>query len=325
MTVPRVHSHALGREVSALGFGCASLGSRVAPAEGVAALARAWDRGVTWFDVAPSYGDGEAERLLGHFLRDRRSEAQIVTKVGLAASNPGLMQRMARPALRTALRLAPGLRPLIRKRRPAASKVPLTPERIRQSIDASLMRLGTEYVDVLALHAVSPDQVGDPAVIEMLAEVVRSGKARAIGIASSVEAAVTGVAASPIYKVAQFENNIVSRGGEAFAANGIGRQIDVVTHSVYGTGDNIRKVSLAISESEDVRRAAKAAGYGGSALEMARAIMADFSFKANSDGVVIVSMFKADNLDANVSRRDRMARRPEDAALYGKITDICRR
>ena len=45
---------------SRLGFGCASLGSRVAAADGLNALAAAFDAGVNWFDVAPAYGAGEA-------------------------------------------------------------------------------------------------------------------------------------------------------------------------------------------------------------------------------------------------------------------------
>ena len=48
----------LDRDVSAIGFGCASLGSRISAADGRRAIARALDLGLTWFDVAPPYGDG---------------------------------------------------------------------------------------------------------------------------------------------------------------------------------------------------------------------------------------------------------------------------
>jgi len=81
--------NALGRAASSpapsrLGFGCASLGSRVAAADGLNALAAAFDAGVNWFDVAPAYGAGEAETLLGRFLRGRRDRTFVVTKVGMA-------------------------------------------------------------------------------------------------------------------------------------------------------------------------------------------------------------------------------------------------
>ena len=55
----------------AIGMGCASLGSRVGRREGLRALARAYDAGITWFDVAPSYGDAEAETILGEFVQGR--------------------------------------------------------------------------------------------------------------------------------------------------------------------------------------------------------------------------------------------------------------
>ena len=68
---------------SAIGMGCASLGSRVGRREGLKALARAYDAGITWFDVAPSYGDAEAETILGEFVQGRRDKIRICTKVGI--------------------------------------------------------------------------------------------------------------------------------------------------------------------------------------------------------------------------------------------------
>jgi aryl-alcohol dehydrogenase-like predicted oxidoreductase len=58
---------ALDHSVSSLGFGCASLGSRVSPVQSRAALEQAFDAGVTWYDVASSYGDGHAETIPGEF------------------------------------------------------------------------------------------------------------------------------------------------------------------------------------------------------------------------------------------------------------------
>ena len=74
----------LDLETSVLGFGCASLGSRVSPRAGLAALHRAFDAGVTWFDLAPAYGAGEAETIFADFLAQRRDRVQVLTKVGLA-------------------------------------------------------------------------------------------------------------------------------------------------------------------------------------------------------------------------------------------------
>ena len=87
----------LGREVSALGFGCASLGSRVSEAQGLRALGLAFERGVTWYDVAPPYGDGEAEGILGKFLAGRRDRVAICTKFGIPRPVVSSAMRLIRP------------------------------------------------------------------------------------------------------------------------------------------------------------------------------------------------------------------------------------
>src|SRR5689334_14528424 len=68
---------------SIVGMGCASLGSRVGRHDGLKALNRALEVGITWFDVAPSYGDAEAENIIGKFAQGKRSKIQICTKVGI--------------------------------------------------------------------------------------------------------------------------------------------------------------------------------------------------------------------------------------------------
>src|SRR5689334_8356983 len=104
--------------VSALGFGCASLGSRVSHKAGVAAVERALEAGISWFDVAPSYGDGEAEIILGKALRG--ANVAILTKVGLQASAPSGVKRLIRGFVRPIVALAPGLRAMIKPMRSGA-------------------------------------------------------------------------------------------------------------------------------------------------------------------------------------------------------------
>ena len=88
---------------SCLGFGCASLGSRIGAPAGLRALAEAHERGVNWFDVAPAYGAGEAEAILAQFVKGRRDKLLLTTKVGIAT-----------PARLGAIRLVYALgRPLI--------------------------------------------------------------------------------------------------------------------------------------------------------------------------------------------------------------------
>ena len=65
-----------------LGFGTAGI-SIAAPREAHRLLETAWDCGIRYFDTAPLYAYGEAEKLLGQLLRGRQDQATICTKVGL--------------------------------------------------------------------------------------------------------------------------------------------------------------------------------------------------------------------------------------------------
>jgi hypothetical protein len=319
LTVGRVFLPSLGEEVSALGFGCASLGSRIAPEAGTAALERALDMGVTWFDVAPSYGDGQAEALLGRFARGRRDRVHILTKVGIAPPVPSLRQRLARPVLRTALAAAPGLRAAIRRRRPVATKAPLTAAMIASSIEASLVRLGTDHVDVLALHDATPEETAREDILDALRQARSSGKARCVAIASSPAAAAAGMEAAPdLYGIVQLASNPFEPGLVRLAAM-TDRAADRVTHSVYGADGGVARLSRLIDQRPALRVELADAGYDGGSASVAAAFLADYAFDANADGVVLVSMFGQDHLVANISRFSRTRDRSRIRAIARHI------
>jgi aryl-alcohol dehydrogenase (NADP+) len=117
-------------------------------------IKRALELGVNYFDTADIYSQGVSEQVLGRALRDfsRRDQVVIATKVGLPMGN------------------GPNDRGLSRAR-------------IFQSIDASLKRLGTEYVDLYQIHRWDPETPIDE-TLEALHDVVKSGKARYVGASS---------------------------------------------------------------------------------------------------------------------------------------------
>jgi aryl-alcohol dehydrogenase-like predicted oxidoreductase len=88
-------------------------------------VARALDAGINFFDTADGYGDGESEEILGKALGNRRKEVIVATKVGFP-NGPG-----------------PNDRGLSRKH-------------ILDAVDASLRRLGTDYIDLYQAHRRDP-------------------------------------------------------------------------------------------------------------------------------------------------------------------------
>ncbi len=123
-------------------------------AAAITAIQAAVDAGVTCFDTAPSYGNGNAEELLGSALKGRRDAAVIVTKGGLVWDE--------------------GSHVLGRNGRP---------EYLAARLDESLRRLGTDYVDLFMIHW--PD-LDTPLAETMggLEALVASGKVRAVGVSN---------------------------------------------------------------------------------------------------------------------------------------------
>ncbi|CAI1003164.1 aldo/keto reductase [Serratia quinivorans] len=115
-------------------------------------LKQALDAGINFFDTANSYSDGSSEEIVGQALRDyaRRDQVVIATKVYFPLSN-----------------LEQGL----------------SHAKIMQSIDDSLRRLGTDYVDLLQIHRWDYETPLEE-TLEALHDVVKAGKARYIGASS---------------------------------------------------------------------------------------------------------------------------------------------
>src|ERR1700730_10528033 len=81
-----------GVKLSVLGFGCGAIGGlmvRGAPADQERAVARAVDCGITYFDTAASYDNGESEKNLGRVLRNLRPEIVLGTKFTILAEDAG--------------------------------------------------------------------------------------------------------------------------------------------------------------------------------------------------------------------------------------------
>ncbi|XUJ37548.1 aldo/keto reductase [Bradyrhizobium japonicum] len=175
--------------------------------QGVEGLERAYDAGITWYDVAPSYGDGMAEPILGQFVSGKRGSVYICTKVGMRPRDTSAVMRILKPMARAALAVFPGIQPRLSAMKSKPFKVPLSAELIRTSIEDSLRRLRTDYVDVLALHRPTRDEVVREDIIRAVERIVQDGKARAISIAGNNEGGIDDLHESLPYRLIQIANN----------------------------------------------------------------------------------------------------------------------
>jgi aryl-alcohol dehydrogenase-like predicted oxidoreductase len=147
-------------EVSALGFGCMGMSQSFGPNPGdrsqmIGLLRTAVDRGVTFFDTAEVYGPFVNEELVGEAFAPIRDQVVIATKFGFAFDADGHQ---------TGLSSQPG--------------------HIRQAVDGSLRRLGTDHIDLLYQHRVDP-QVPIEDVAGTVRELIAAGKVRHFGLSEA--------------------------------------------------------------------------------------------------------------------------------------------
>jgi len=147
--------------------------------ESIRTLNRAIDLGCTFWDTADMYGCGENEKLLAEVLRSRRSEVFLCTKFGNTFDGEGPDGKMT-------------------------FQVNNKPEYIRKCIDDSLRRLGVDYIDLYYVHRINNDSSPIEETVATMAELVKEGKVRYIGLseasASSLRraAAIHSIAANQI-------------------------------------------------------------------------------------------------------------------------------
>ena len=151
-----------GLDVSRLCLGCMTFGEpqrgnhewTLDEEKSLPILREAVEAGINFFDTANVYSDGSSEEIVGRALKalTRRDEVVIATKVHA-------------------------------RMRPGPNGAGLSRKAIMQEIDASLLRLGTDYVDLYQIHRFDPETPIEE-TLEALHDVVKAGKARYIGASS---------------------------------------------------------------------------------------------------------------------------------------------
>ena len=217
-----------GLNVSPLGFGGMALTpvyGEVDPEDALRTLHHAVDSGVSFIDTADIYGGGSNEALVAQLLKERRGEVQLATKFGLVGT-------------------------------PADGYTDIRGDAayIRQAVDRSLQRLGTDVIDLYYMHR-RDLRVPIVETVEAMAELVQHGKIRHLGLSEvTAQELAEASAVHPIAAV-QSEWSIWSRDVErnvvpAAAALGVG----FVPYSPLGRGFLTGTVDAASLGSNDFRR-----------------------------------------------------------------------
>ncbi len=271
-------------------------------------LEAAFEQGVTWYDVAPSYGAGRAEDILAPFVAAHRDNLFLCSKAGLVPpKNNGLM-RLAYDLGRPLVSVARGLSRRFRAIKATRNqRVALDGDFLEASVAASLKRLHTDHLDVFALHDPDPADLERDDVLRALERIVARGQARHISMAGSLDAALPA-AAEPIFTFFQLADDPDNRQLPVLRA-ALARPAGLVTHSVLGVGGARYRMINRLKTRPNLVAEASASGYRGRPEEIATALLMRRAFAVNPDGVVLSSMFSAGHLADNI----RHAAEPPDA------------
>ena len=215
-----------GWKVSAISFGTWAIGGTwgtVRDQESLAALHRALDLGVNFFDTADVYGDGHSERLLARLRRERSEPFYIATKAGR--------------------RLTPHIAGGYNR------------ENLTGFVERSLKNLETETIDLLQLHCPPTEVYYMPEVFDILDDLVKAGKIRYYGVSvEKVEEALKAIEFPDVQSVQIIFNILRQRPADLFFKEAKRKQVGILARVPLASGLLTGKFSPSSTfESDDHR------------------------------------------------------------------------
>jgi aryl-alcohol dehydrogenase-like predicted oxidoreductase len=202
---------ALGRtgwKVSPISFGAWAIGGtwgNINDDESMAALHRALDLGVNFFDTADVYGDGHSEQLIARLRRERREPFYVTTKAG--------------------------------RRLPRQTVEGYTRENLTGFIERSLKNLAVEAIDLLQLHCPPTDAYYHPEVFGILDDLVKAGKIRFYGVSvERVEEALKAIEYPGVQSVQIIYNMFRQRPAELFFPEAKRRKVGILARLPLSSG-----------------------------------------------------------------------------------------
>jgi aryl-alcohol dehydrogenase-like predicted oxidoreductase len=215
-----------GWSVSSVSFGAWAIGSawgRVDDGDSLAALHRALDLGVNFFDTADVYGDGRSEQLLARLRRERREPFFVATKAGRRL-NPHVADGYNRKNL-TAF------------------------------VERSLTNLETESLDLLQLHCPPPEVYYRPEVFAVLDDLKRAGKLKHYGVSvEKVEEALKAIEYEGVESVQIIFNIFRQRPADLFFGEAQRRRVGILARLPLSSGMLSGKLSRASKFDKDDHR-----------------------------------------------------------------------
>jgi aryl-alcohol dehydrogenase-like predicted oxidoreductase len=302
-----------------VGFGCSSL-TGTNPSNADRVLQTAFDAGVRHFDTARYYGYGEGERILGRFLKNRRSEVTICTKFGIEPPRRTTAIGVGLYFGRRIVRLFPALRKFLQRGTQSLVKSgAFSAQQAQVSLETSLRELSTDHIDFYLLHDYIVSKQPPDELLTFLENSIKAGKIRSFGIGTSFENVLQALDRQPrLCSVLQFQNSVLIRNSDNLPRSNSDRL--VITHGALG-----RSYRSILSFLEGRRDVAKdwATKLGCDCLDgnTLSALMLNYAADANLEGLVLFSSRDPTRVSRNVRALLNSDFSPAQIARFGELVN----
>jgi aryl-alcohol dehydrogenase-like predicted oxidoreductase len=306
-------------QIPVVGFGCSRLAS-VGEKKALQLLGTAFDAGVRHFDVARYYGYGEAEGLLGTFVKTRRAEVTITTKFGIEPPRRTSALGFAMQAGRRLVQFVPAARGFLRRRAQGLVKSgAFSVKDAQTSLETSLRELGTDYIDFFLLHEYTVSENPPDELVAFLTGAVNAGKIRYFGLATGIETVLQALECQPeLCRIVQFENSVLHRNVERLPRNGLHR-LAITFGSLSPAFQSVAGFLKAHSEIAGNWSAELALDC--SRDETISALMLNYSVQADPNGLVLFSSNDASRVNRNVRAVLEPDFPPALVELFGQLVE----
>jgi D-threo-aldose 1-dehydrogenase len=278
-----------------VGLGCGGLMRDPSRKSRQRLLATALDVGITHFDVARMYGLGAAETEVGRFARGRRDQIVIATKFGIEANAPSRLVALVQGPARRLVARYPKLRAYLKHSSESFHQRRYDARAARESLDASLTALGSDYVDLFFVHDPLPtDSLDLQEICGFLDDEQRAGRIRAWGIAGEQEPCVELREAMSPGAVLQVRDDVFNALPDG--ARGLG---PTITFGVLAGALN--RITTHVSSSAGLReRWLSETGVDFASPGLVAKLLIRDAFARNRDGAVLISTTRPERLQGLV-------------------------
>jgi aryl-alcohol dehydrogenase-like predicted oxidoreductase len=229
-----------GFKLSAIGLGCSRLGSLLGSTtkESESLLEYAVDNGITYFDTASTYGQGDSERVLGRII-GKNDQILLVTKIGKRIPFKAKILQPFKSKLRIFARHFGSASTVIKKSRSGTLPTCFQTPFLTREIEACRHRLGVDCVPMIMLHSPTEETLRHGEAIEVIEKARMLGMVRLVGVSvdnlSAAEAALVDERISAIQIPYHYQNSAMiewaeraEKAGKLVVAREIFGQIDLV-------------------------------------------------------------------------------------------------